>query len=327
MAKNANYAVNDLVFAKVKGFCPWPAKITRILPSKKYVVVFFGTKETANIKKEDLCYYKDNKEKLANDKTMKKPHFKQAIEQIESALAGNDPLTESPPSLLDSAEEEKSDDQQDLVIDESKGKKPAAKSRSKPTKAANNDHESDIDSSTNDAKDASIDEKTSKSGRKIKPKKFDDDSKDDIVTPPQKRKFNLSAESKAKIAKTETSPAGESDGISAKILQIECQLVDLDYHIKSSVALDLADPDRCIELLDEYKKLALTPLMLKKNPQCVETIKRLRRYVGNYKSWNMNDEEKREFCVKAEKVRKSSEEIYTKFKKLFTLVDTESPFW
>lgn len=54
--------------------------------------------------------------------------------------------------------------------------------------------------------------------------------------------------------------------------------------------------------------------MLKKNPNCVETMKRLRRYVGNIKSWKFSDEDKRKFNEKAEKIRKEAIEIYNKFK-------------
>ena len=58
----------------------------------------------------------------------------------------------------------------------------------------------------------------------------------------------------------------------------------------------------------------LTALMLKKNPNVVETIKRLRRYVGNIKDWNMTEDQRVDFNGKALKVRKLSESIYNSFK-------------
>lgn len=54
--------------------------------------------------------------------------------------------------------------------------------------------------------------------------------------------------------------------------------------------------------------------MLKKNPQVAETIKRLRRYVGNTKEWNLSDDETAEFNEKAAKIRKLAEFIYKNFK-------------
>lgn len=83
------FSIGDLVFAKVKGYPAWPAKITKY-NNKKYNVYFYGTGETANIKVEDLFTYKENKEKFATDKNMKRAKFNEAIDQIESALRGED---------------------------------------------------------------------------------------------------------------------------------------------------------------------------------------------------------------------------------------------
>lgn len=54
--------------------------------------------------------------------------------------------------------------------------------------------------------------------------------------------------------------------------------------------------------------------MLLKNPNCVETIKRLRRYVGNTKNWDITEDEKTEFNAKTAKVRQAAVEIYDSFK-------------
>lgn len=106
----------------------------------------------------------------------------------------------------------------------------------------------------------------------------------------------------------------------------------MNLKIKSTVGLTKADVDKCLELLEEYRgnseavefenrvksmnilELEITPLMLKKNPHCVETMKRLRRYVGNLKEWKISDEEKLQFLEKAEKIRQKSESIYNNFK-------------
>lgn len=84
-----SFNIGDLVFAKVKGYPAWPAKITKY-NNKKYNVYFYGTGETANIKVEDLFTYVENKEKFATDKNMKRAKFNEAIDQIESALRGED---------------------------------------------------------------------------------------------------------------------------------------------------------------------------------------------------------------------------------------------
>lgn len=60
--------------------------------------------------------------------------------------------------------------------------------------------------------------------------------------------------------------------------------------------------------------LKITKLMLIKNPNCVETIKRLRRYVGNTKNWEISEDAKKEFIAKTEEVRRVAVEIYDSFK-------------
>lgn len=94
----------------------------------------------------------------------------------------------------------------------------------------------------------------------------------------------------------------------------EVNLLQYDVDIKSSLQLSQADTNRCIAVLEKYKNLDVTALMLKKNPQVAETIKRLRRYVGNTKEWNFTDEQRIAFNDKAAKIRKLAENIYKNFK-------------
>lgn len=60
--------------------------------------------------------------------------------------------------------------------------------------------------------------------------------------------------------------------------------------------------------------MELTPLMLKKNPNCVETMKRMRRYVGNTKKWEMTEDVEKEFNIKTGLIRNRAEQIYNSFK-------------
>lgn len=100
----------------------------------------------------------------------------------------------------------------------------------------------------------------------------------------------------------------------SQIIMNEVNLLQYDVDIKSSLQLSSADTARCISVLEKYKSLEITALMLKKNPQVAETIKRLRRYVGNTKEWNLSDDQQAEFNEKAGKIRKLAENIYKSFK-------------
>ena len=81
----------DLVFAKVKGYSAWPARITSSEATggaEKFSVVFFGTNEYANVSTKNLWQYSDFcKKKFATPARMKKIKFAKAIEEIDSLVS------------------------------------------------------------------------------------------------------------------------------------------------------------------------------------------------------------------------------------------------
>ncbi|KAH1026511.1 hypothetical protein HUJ05_000172 [Dendroctonus ponderosae] len=68
-------------------------------------------------------------------------------------------------------------------------------------------------------------------------------------------------------------------------------------------------------------------LMFKKHPHVLDTIRRLRKYVGNTKEWAMSVEESNTFARKAEKIRNEAEKIYNKVKNLFKIKEEKGNFW
>ncbi|XP_032689560.1 PC4 and SFRS1-interacting protein isoform X3 [Odontomachus brunneus] len=109
-------------------------------------------------------------------------------------------------------------------------------------------------------------------------------------------------------------------------LRIEAQLLQLDAQIKSSLGLDRANADKCLQAMDDILALSIDPLMLKKHPHIVETVKRLRRYIGNLADWKLSAEEEATFKQKAEQIRQKAEHIYNKYKAMFTIPEGQS-FW
>jgi PWWP domain len=81
----------DLVFAKVRGYPPWPARVT--VPadknSSKFHVFFYGTYETAVCKKEELWHYDDStKAKFGKNKSKMFPQaMDEMVNRPEIALA------------------------------------------------------------------------------------------------------------------------------------------------------------------------------------------------------------------------------------------------
>lgn len=101
-------------------------------------------------------------------------------------------------------------------------------------------------------------------------------------------------------------------------LKIEQRLVELDIAIKSSLHLEKPSPDRCILALEELNELALAPFMLKKQPDIVITVRRLRKYIGPHKFNTWKDVEAKKKMEKSiETIQKKAEQIYFKFKSYF----------
>lgn len=95
MTDSKGYAVNDLVWAKMKGFSPWPGRISqppaelRRIAVKKNIPVrcifFFGSNNYAWIEETQIKPYHEFKEKLLS--SCKSAGFKEAVQQIEEFIA------------------------------------------------------------------------------------------------------------------------------------------------------------------------------------------------------------------------------------------------
>ncbi|XP_040568761.1 uncharacterized protein [Lepeophtheirus salmonis] len=93
-------------------------------------------------------------------------------------------------------------------------------------------------------------------------------------------------------------------------LKIEQKIIDLDIDIKGYCNSTKPDLESCLKSLNEFDSMTLAPLMLKKQPTIVNSLCKLRRYVGPKES-------ERSYDVEAEKIRNKAEKIYSKLKSVF----------
>ncbi|XP_065208771.1 PC4 and SFRS1-interacting protein-like [Planococcus citri] len=386
------------VFAKVRGYPPWPAKVLDCIDDtagrQKYRVYFYGTRETATCKLEELYDYVEYRNKYG--KPIKKKSFTEAIREIEAELEpskrkdsvqANEPTSTTAPVAAPVAAapdatvtpaaaavpgDKDSDDEGNLVIDESPSQK-AIKTKADPKQLKRKLSSGSIEVP---AENSPV-ELTSRSGRKIKPKKFLDEPGEVFNTPtqskptrksarettndkkaaadsstadtpnsttkvelrwedtqnlksllnktdnsdlPQKIKKDFKKSLKKRVEETKQASAEVyADNENLELIKIEVQLLDADCRIKSSLNLVSANCDECLQAMDEILDLKLNALMLKKHPEVVDTVKKLKKYVGNLSEWKLTREQEEAFIRGAEKIRAKAEHIYNKFQSLFTI--------
>jgi len=100
-------------------------------------------------------------------------------------------------------------------------------------------------------------------------------------------------------------------------LKVEQQMVDLHLAIRTSLSASNPQIPRCVAHLTALLSLPLTPLMVKKQPEVVETLRRLRKYLGPLDQSVYSAGERGEIGRGVRQVRERSNTLLTRVAALF----------
>merc|ERR1712014_252696 len=99
-------------------------------------------------------------------------------------------------------------------------------------------------------------------------------------------------------------------------MKMEKRIVDLDIAIRSALHHEEPDMARSLILISELHSLAIQPLMLKKLPNIVMTLRKVRKYIGpKIQQSDPKLHEKR--LEDMQKIRLTAETAYKKIQSLF----------
>lgn len=221
----AVFSRGDKVFAKVRGYPAWPAIVIAIAdetPNKvKYHVSFYGTSETAVCKVEDIFPYEQFKEKYGKP-NKKRKGFNSALEEIENSIGLPLPPAKTGPDssassteVAGAATESSKELHKNTPVEHKRGVKrslevtsptDATSKRRKRGSLANASHENNEVEDSSNANHINVvkPEIISRSGRKIKVKKFDDEGSNETELESQLRSNNVTDDKPAVDSKAPT---------------------------------------------------------------------------------------------------------------------------
>jgi len=250
------------VFAKVRGYPAWPARVTGLAGSGKYSVFFYGTYEVGNIKPENMWPYNEKNLDKFGPSNMRKKWYSEGLYQIKHTP--------------DIAFEQGSNGDwggvgvQVDVVDQDNTREKTAETAvaidfptniSNEIKVGDTPEEKEQPMNTNIELDKETGEKVLK-GRDINCVSIEDGKRDcnDNTENIKKVKEDIILQKVKKL----------------KWLKSEQKLVDIVCRIQKCMSKNKPyNISKCVNLLKLMEKLDIKPLMVIKMPEVFTTLKRL----------------------------------------------------
>jgi len=303
-----SFVVGALVFAKLKGYRPWPAKITQIdLVSGKVSVFFYGTYEKGVLKNDKHVWLfsattKERFGKVSNANTAANKLFLKAIKELEEkpevAFQKQEPIqlsqiSTSPTTLNRDRSHRKifvqvKDTDEFIEIDLDK---------KRPLKFASL-HECQEWEKSN-LKEAMKFKKMVEQGNFVP---------EEVISKLEKKPC-LSVKEKAVYDKWKILQKQRGEKI--RWLKSEMRLAEIERDFRHCLNPTSPDLLKCCQLLDELSNqhFMISPLMFKKQPQVMDTLEKMTHYVGPKQGMELDD--------LVQKVRTKSKSMYLKFQSSF----------
>jgi len=258
--KKKVFSVGDLVFAKVRGYPAWPARVTGMTSGGKYSVFFYGTYEVGNMKTDEMWPYNQKFLDRFGPPNMRKQWYSEGLYQIEH----------TPEIAIQQVAVEVAGEADVLAVGDGEHI-PDQDTDQVLVKVLSTNELKEINVNENVVKDCFIklDNKPIKMECNVEEAERMLQEEDPVLN--QEVKEDL----KAKVEAVQKKDIVQKKIEKLNWLKCEQKLVDIVCQIQLSMVKSKINTVKCLEMLTLMNEMDIKPLMVIKMPEVYMTVKKL----------------------------------------------------